>query len=73
MSTLILDYLGNLKWKTYANNVSSTSLGGKHAQDTGTTADVKDELVLEEMGIVHDRIAVRSRADSVLEHLLMDS
>jgi hypothetical protein len=40
-------------------------LGGEHAEDGGTAANVEDDLVLEEVGVVVDGIAVALGADLV--------
>lgn len=45
--------------------------GRRDASETAT--DVEDDLVLEEVGVLLDRIAVRKRPDSVLEHLLVNT
>lgn len=58
---------------TYTDDMLRARLGSEHAEDTCTAADVEDELVLEQVGVVHDRIAVRARADGVLQHLLVDA
>lgn len=58
---------------TYPDHMLRARLGGKHAEDTGTAADIEHELVLEQVGVLDDRVAVRARAHSVLEHLLVDS
>lgn len=58
---------------TYPDDEFCASLRGEHAQDAGTTSDVKNSLPLEQMAIVHDRRAVRPRPDAVLEHLLVDA
>jgi hypothetical protein len=55
------------------DNVLCASLGGEHAENGGTAADIEDDLVLEEVGVVVDGIAVALGADLVLEHLLVDS
>jgi hypothetical protein len=36
-----------------------------HAQDTSSTADVKDNLVLEDVAVLIDRVAVRAGADII--------
>ena len=50
-----------------------TGLGGKHAEDARTAADVEDELVFEQVWVVDDRVAVRARAHRILEHLFVDA
>ena len=47
------------------DNVLCAGLGGEHAEDAGTAADVEDDLVLEEVGVVVDGIAVALGADLV--------
>jgi len=51
----------------------SSSLGGEHTEDTGTTAHIQDSLSLEEVGVVHNSLAVCLGTDLVLEHLLVDT
>lgn len=58
---------------TYADDVFRARLGGEHAQDAGAAADIEDELVLEEMRVLNDRIAVRACADGVFQHLFVDA
>jgi len=55
------------------NDLLGSSLGGEHAKNTGTTADVEDRLALEQVRVVHDGVAVRQGADLILEHLLVDT
>lgn len=52
------------------DNVLCASLGGEHAEDGGTAADIKDDLVLEEVGVVVDGIAVALGADLIFLRLL---
>lgn len=39
---------------------------------TSTTADIKDDLILEESLVVVHKVAVRIRSDFVLKHSLVD-
>jgi hypothetical protein len=48
-----------------ADNVLCAGLGGEHAENGGTAADVEDDLVLEEVGVVVNGIAVALGADLV--------
>ncbi len=59
--------------RTHSDDVLRTGLRGEHTEDAGTAADVEDKLVLEEVGVVDDRVAVRARAHGVLQHLLVDT
>ena len=47
------------------DNVLCAGLGGEHAEDGGTAADIEDDLVLEEVGVVVDGIAVALGADLI--------
>ena len=47
------------------DNVLCAGLGGEHAENGGTAADVEDDLVLEEVGVVVDGIAVALGADLI--------
>ena len=58
---------------THADDVLRARLGGEHAEDARAAADVEHELVLEQVRVVDDRVAVRARAHGVLQHLLMDA
>ena len=58
---------------THADDVFRARLGGEHAEDACAAADVEHELVLEQVRVVDDRVAVRARAHCVLQHLLMDT
>jgi hypothetical protein len=48
-----------------ADNVLCAGLGGEHAEDGGAAADVEDDLVLEEVGVVVDGVAVALGADLI--------
>mmetsp|Transcript_19000 Transcript_19000/g.32707 ORF Transcript_19000/g.32707 Transcript_19000/m.32707 type:complete len:349 (+) Transcript_19000:523-1569(+) len=45
---------------------------GEHAEDAGAAADVEDELVAEDGGVVEDVALVAARAHVVPQHLLVD-
>ena len=49
-----------------------TGTGSEDGQNTGSTTDVHDNLVLEILRVVHDSSLVGSRADRVLQHLFVD-
>lgn len=53
-----------------ADNVLCASLGGEHAEDGSAAADIEDDLVLEEVGVVVDGIAVALGADLIFLRLL---
>lgn len=66
------------------NDLLGTGLSSEHGEDTGTTADlpselsmsdtyIKNDLVLEEVLVLEDGVAVGQGADLVLEHLLVDT
>lgn len=55
------------------DNLLGTSLRGKHGEDTGTAADIENDLVLEQVLVLDDGIAVRHGADLILKHLLVDA
>lgn len=40
-----------------------------HGEDTGSAANIEDDLVLEEVGVLVDRVAVASCADLIFLHL----
>jgi hypothetical protein len=44
----------------------------EHGEDSRTTPDVEHRLIFEEMWIVYDRGAIRTRAHGVLQHLFMN-
>jgi hypothetical protein len=44
-----------------------------HGQDAGSAADIEDDLVLEQVTVLVDGVAVAACAHVVLEHLLVDS
>ena len=50
-----------------------SSLGAEHGQDTSSTADIQDNLVLEDVLVLVDEIAIGIGTDSVLQHGLVDS
>lgn len=56
-----------------ADNQLGTSLRGEHGKNTSTTANVKNHLVLEKVGVLHDGVAVRECPDRVLEHFFVDT
>lgn len=56
-----------------ADNQLGTSLRGKHGKNTSTAANVKNHLVLEEVGVLHNGVAVGECSDRVLEHLFVDT
>ena len=58
---------------TYTNDVLRASLGREHTQDAGTTADIEDDLVLEQVGVLDDSITVRARTNAILQHLFVDT
>ena len=47
--------------------------GSEHGEDPRTTPYVKHRLVFEEVWVVYDRGAIRTRAHSVLQHLLVNT
>lgn len=49
------------------------SLGRKHTENTGTTPDIQNSLIFEEMTIVDDRCPVGACSNRVLQHLLVDT
>ena len=53
------------------DNVLCAGLGGEHAEDGGTAADIEDDLVLEEVGVVVDGIAVALGADLIFLRWLL--
>ena len=58
---------------TYTDDMLRASFGCEHAQDTGTTTDIEDDLVLEQVGVLNDSITVRARTNAILQHLLVDT
>ena len=58
---------------THTNDVLRASLGSEHTEDASSTADIKDGLALEQIGVVQNGIAVSTGADRVLQHLLVDT
>lgn len=42
------------------------SLCCEHAQDASTTSDIENGFALEQMGVVDDSIAIRSRSYGIL-------
>ena len=51
----------------------SPSLGSEHAQNARSTPNIEHRLAFEEMGVIDDCGLIRSRADGVLQHLLMNA
>ena len=49
------------------------SQGDIHAENTGSATDIKDNLVLEEVGILVDGVLVGVGPDLILKHLLVDA
>jgi hypothetical protein len=49
------------------------STDGEHAENAGTAADIKDNLVLEDVLILVDGITIRPSTDIVFQHLLMNA
>jgi len=64
---------GTRKWVRYANDLLGTGLCRKQAQDGRSAANVEHDLVLEQVRVVDNGVAVRVCSDLVLEHLLVDS
>lgn len=50
-----------------------SSLGTEHGQNTSSTTHIQDDLVLEEVLVLVDEVAVGIGADGVLQHGLVDS
>ena len=50
-----------------------SSLGSEHAQNARSTSNIEHRLAFEKVNIVNDRGPVRSRPDSILQHLLVDT
>jgi hypothetical protein len=47
-----------------------TRLGSKHGQDTSTTANIENNLVLEQVLVLIDRGPVRQGSHLILQHFL---
>ena len=56
-----------------ADDQASTGLSREHAQDTRATANVQDDLVLEEVAIAEDGVSVAHGADFILQHFLVNA
>lgn len=54
------------------NDLLCASLGAEHGQDTSSTSDIKDNLVLENILVLIDKVAIGVSADSILQHRLMN-
>lgn len=54
------------------NDHLSTGLCAEHGQDAGSAANVKNDLVLEQVLVVVDEVSVRVRSDAILQHSLVD-
>eukprot|EP00760_Papus_ankaliazontas_P028252 PhM_4_TR359/c0_g1_i3/m.71426 len=54
-------------------NLAGASAGGKHREDTCATANIKDDFVLEQMGVAIHGVPVRARADLIFQHGLVDA
>ena len=61
------------KQETHADDVSRACPGSEHREDPGATTDIEHRLVLEEVWIVDDCGTIGTRADRVLQHLLMNT
>jgi len=44
----------------------------KDTENTSSTSNIQNDLIFEEMRVVHDGIHVGFSSDGVLEHFLMD-
>jgi len=55
------------------DNLLGTCLGSEHTKNTSTAADIKNNLILEEVLILNDRLHVGLGTNFVLEHFLMDT
>ncbi|GMS77916.1 hypothetical protein PENTCL1PPCAC_91, partial [Pristionchus entomophagus] len=54
-------------------NALRSGLGGEHGENTSSGSDIHDDLVLEEVLVVVDGVAVSVGTDLVLEHLLKNT
>lgn len=52
--------------KTHTNDMGCAGPGSEHGKDPCATSDVQYRLVFEEVWIVYDCSAIRTRADRVL-------
>lgn len=55
---------------TYPDDLSSASLGGKHAEDASATTNVQHRLSLEQVFVVVHGVPVGPCAHLVLQHFL---
>ena len=54
------------------NQILGTSLGRKHGQNSSSTANIKDDLVFEELSVVQDGLSVAECSHAVFQHFLVD-
>lgn len=47
--------------------------GNVHGEDTSTATDIENDLVLEKVLVLDDRVHVRLGSDLVLQHLLVNA
>lgn len=59
--------------ETHPNDVLSASLCRKHTQDSRPTSNIEDGFPLKQVTIVYNGRTVRSRANRVLQHLLVNT
>lgn len=57
----------------YPDDVLCTCLCRKHAKDTRSTPNIENSFALEQMAVLHDRRAIGSSTDVVLQHLLVNA
>lgn len=57
----------------YTNDQLGTSLCAEHGQDSSSTTDIEDDLVLEQVRVLEDGISVGEGSDGVFEHFLVDT
>ena len=55
-----------------SNHLLCASLSAEHGEDTSSTADVKNNLVLENMLVLVNEITIGVGADSIFQHRFVD-
>jgi hypothetical protein len=69
-----MNILGNEdRYNTHSNNMFCTRFRSEHTKDPGTTSNIEDNFVFEEMLVVNDGIAIRACPNRVLQHFLVYS
>lgn len=56
-----------------SNNLFGSGSGSEHGQNTGSTTDIEDDLILEKVGVLLNSVSVGEGSHAVFEHLFVDT